>query len=222
VLDEVEMRTLTLSIALIGCSGKNKDADSAPDATCNDIVTERLGAVPVNEWPAGLTEAIPFYNAVGGRYTATATSDAVAATPCSGEIAVKLTNKSQEELLVVREPWTTPNLPCGCITDPQFPSDNTFDVVALHEDFQFYVEEFGDPSLHARTITGGGALYGLGEPMSFRSCGVDDVDPYLQSVYTQVTTVLRSIGGVLSATLVLFPLEGTVETCELTDFELVE
>lgn len=216
------MRTLTLSIALVGCSGKGKDDDSAPDASCDDIVTERLGAVSVDEWPAGLAEAIPDFELIGGRWSATATSDSTAATACSGTIALKFTTETREDLLVVREPWSSPTLPCGCQSDPSFPSDNTLDVVALTENFSFYVETFGDPALNARTVPGAGALFGPGEPMSFRGCAVDDVDPILQSAYDQVTTVLRVTGGVLSGTLVLAPVSGAVETCELTDFKLVE
>ena len=42
----------------------------------------------------------------------------------------------------------------------------------------------------ARTIPGSGALFGPGQPMSFRACAVDDVDPILQSAYDRVTAVL--------------------------------
>jgi hypothetical protein len=215
VRDEVEMRVLALSVVLWGCSGKNKDDDSAPDASCDDIVTERLGSVAATEWPAGLAEAVPTYNDTGGRWTATSS--------CGGEIAVKFTRVSQEDLLVVREPWTTTNLPCGCITDPNHPDDTAFDVVALHENYAFYVESFDDPALNAQTIVSSGALYGPGEPLQFRACGFDNVDPYLQSRYDQITTVVRvDAGGVMSGTLVLAPIDGPVETCELTGFVLVE
>jgi hypothetical protein len=34
--------------------------------------------------------------------------------------------------------------------------------------------------------------------------------------------VLRSVGGVLGGTLVMSPRTGDIETCELSDFQLVE
>lgn len=210
------MRTLALSMALWGCSGKSKDDDTAAgSATCDDIVTERLGGVSVDEWPAGLAEAVPVYNGLDGRWTATSS--------CGEDITVKFTRDTQEDLLVVREPWTTTTLQCGCSTDPSFPDDTSFDVVALHENFSFYVESFTDPALSARTIVSSGALYGTGEPLIFRACGLDDVDPILQSRFDQVTTILRvDASGVMTGTLVLVPVDGAVETCELTDFQLIE
>jgi hypothetical protein len=211
-----------LSIALVGCGGNGKDDDTAPDASCDDIVTERLGSVSVEEWPAGLAEVIPTYDGLGGRWTATATSDSADSTLCNGTLALKFTNHSREDLQVVREGWTSTTLTCGCLTDPQYPDDTSFDVLAIDDGFQFYVESFGDPALNGVTLTGSGKLFGAGAPMDFRACAVDDVDPVLQSAYDQVTTVLRVIDGVMTGTLVLVPTSGAVETCELTDFALVE
>lgn len=211
----LRLRTVLLGLCslVLGCSGDGKDGDDPPPS-CEVVVTAPLTEVDATTWPAGLTDAIPDYNALAGRWTATSS--------CGGEVALKFVTRPQEELLVVQEPWVTTQ-PCGCTTDPSFEADSAYNAVAIHESFEFYVETFPDPALDGITIPSSGALFGPGSPLTVRACGVDDVDPVLQSVYDQVTTIVRVDAAIgMTGSLVLTPKEGEVEICELSGFTLVE
>jgi hypothetical protein len=202
-----------LLLGAVACTGKDKDDGTQAGNDCDSIETAPLAQVEATQWPAGLTDAIPVYNDLGGRWTAS--------NSCGEPIAIKFVTRPQEELEVVQTPYNTTER-CGCPTDPKYLDDTQYDVVALHDNFDFFVEVFDDPGLAGQTIKAAGALYGPGEPMTVRACGVDDVDPILQSAYDQVTTILRVEGGAMTGSLVLAPAEGEPVVCDLSDFVLVE
>jgi hypothetical protein len=202
-----------LLLGAVACSGNDKDDGTQVGNDCDSIETAPLSQVEATEWPAGLTDAIPVYNSLGGRWTAS--------NSCGGEIAVKFVPRPQEELEVVTSPYNTTER-CGCPTDPKYLDDTKYDVVALHSNFDFYVETFDDPGLAGQTILSGGALYGPGEPMTVRACGIDDIDPILQSAYDQATTIVRIENGAITGSLVLAPATGEPVVCDLTNFTLVE
>lgn len=199
-----------------GCGGHKDGTDTGSDpASCNDVVTERLGAVETTRWPDGLAEALPVYQRIAGRWSATSS--------CGSSVTVKFTTVLQEDLQVVTTPWPNTTTACGCETDPSFPADNQLGAVALTEDFQYFVEAYDDPALDAISITGRGTLFGPSQPLAFRGCAVDDVDPVLQSAYDQVSTIVRiDANGELSGTFVLTPAGGSPDTCELSGFDLIE
>lgn len=197
------------------CGGNDDTTDTDPPPSCDEIVTAPLGQVPVGEWPSGLAEAIPDYTGIGGRYDVdTACSD--------GTLSLKLTPTSEEELQVVQQPWTSSTLTCGCVTDPLYADDTKYEVLARFEGFDVFVEQFGEPGVDNQSIAAAGSLFGGSAPMSFRACGSLNVNPILGSVYEQVSAVIRLEGGAFTGELVLARTDGTVETCDLSEWELVE
>lgn len=209
------MRRSSLSLLLLAaCSGGGDDETTEPFATCDEIVAAPLPEVEATAWPDGMAEAIGTYNSLAGRWEATSS--------CGGTVALKFVTPTQEELQVVTESWSTPGLSCGCVTDPAFADDTAYDVIALHENFEFFVEAYDDPGLDAKNVMAAGALYGPGAPLEFRACGTTNIDPLLASEYEQATTVLRvESGGTMTGTLVLARTDGTKDTCDLSSFERI-
>jgi hypothetical protein len=204
------MRTVLLCVVALGCGG-DKDTETPGDPNlCNDLVAEPLPTVPATDWPAGLDAAMPEYVEIGGRYTVTSS--------CGQVLTVKLTRQEQDQLKVVTSPFPEGAGDCGCTADPNYGDDTEYDVIALFEDFEIYVESFEDPALDSATFENDGALFGPGSPMLVRFCVTEDVDPVLNSAYDQVSIVLRVEGGSLNGALVLTPFEGEPEVCELSGF----
>ncbi len=213
------MRVLpALVLSLVACNGDGGDdgATTPQPGGCDSVVTSPLSQVPTDQWPEGVPEAIDTYLSVPGRWETE--------NSCGGTTGVKITIASEEDLEVVLEPWNTVSA-CGCATDPNFEADSTYDVVALHENFQFFLETFDDPGANARTVPGSGALFAPGEPLKFRGCGTQNIDPVTGSDFDLVTTIMRVTGtGGLNGTVVLTDEDGEVEqrVCELTNWTFVE
>lgn len=210
------MRNVMLLGAVIGGCGGDKDETPDPDAvSCEGLATEPLSRVEVTRWPAGLTEALPLYDTLDGRWEASSS--------CGGLLTLKFLSVPREELEVVTAPYEAGSSNCGCVWDPELGSDEQYPMAAISRGFEYYVEVFDDPALDGRTLEGEGVLFGSGAPVAFRGCAHDDVDPILQSVYDQVATIVRiDPNGVLSGSLVLTPVNSEPEVCELTGFSLVE
>jgi hypothetical protein len=202
-------------LVVVGCSGGDGGGGNTNDAlTCDDIEKAPLTSVPSTEWPDGLDEAILDYQDFGGRYEVS--------NSCGDSFAVKLTAPPFDTLEVVTEQWQTTTERCGCLSDPNYPDDTQFDVVALVSGFEVFVESWPDPALNGKLIVGGGAVYSPDEELFLRACGTLDVDPYLQSLYDQVGAVIRiTQSGAIEGTLTLAPLDGSaVQTCQLSNFNL--
>ena len=212
------MRLVTpLSLgALWACSGGDDPTGTTEAGSCDGIATSPLAEVSSEAWPDGTAEAIETYRTVDGRYETT--------NSCGYPTAIKLTTHiaGEEALQLVTEPWPV-SRDCGCLTDPNFAPDSKYGLVALHDEFQFFVETFDDPGVQGQTLVGDGALFTPGEPMRFRGCATTNIDPLLESRYEQLTTIFRiELGGTLSADLVLATPEGEVEVCSLSGFVKIE
>ncbi len=215
------MRVVGMVVAanwvLAGCSGNDKDAETGgPVDTCESLATEPLGSIPTDEWPEGLNSQISTYLGIGGLYDVSSS--------CGQDFAVKVTlpgSGTQEDLDVVTTPWNS-QLSCGCTNDLTFDPDSQYDHIAIADGFQFFIELFGAPGIDNSSLESTGVIYGVGEPLVFRSCAVKTIDPIEVSEYEQLTAVFRvAPGGVLSSTLLLAKPGGEVETCELSNFQKI-
>jgi hypothetical protein len=208
------MRTIVAVAALAACSG-DKTTDTGLDPNlCSQLVTQPLGSVPATDWPAGVTDDLPLYEPLSGRYQVN--------NSCGDALYVKFTAKTQEDLNVVTTPYPEGAGGCGCTVDPVYGDDSQYDPVLTHDGFQFYVESWDDPGLSSQVFVGEGALFGPDQPMQFRSCGVQDVNPALNSAYDTVATIARLEGGELTASIVMTPFEGDPVVCDLSGFSKVE
>src|SRR5688572_25476872 len=100
---------LFTTLAGAGCK-KEEPIDTGPTGSCTDIVTESLTYVPATEYPDGLSEQLPVWRELPGRYVADYCG--------RGEIEVKLDNLVPAEELQLVQQGVDPRLPCGCTTDP--------------------------------------------------------------------------------------------------------
>ncbi|MEZ4237686.1 MAG: hypothetical protein R3F59_16370 [Myxococcota bacterium] len=211
------MRTGWLVLALVsaGCSGKGKDADTAGEPSCDGLTTNVLGQVEVTQWPAGLSDVLVPYDGLEGRYQVSST--------CGGLVTIKIVAVPREELQVVTSPYAAGSSGCGCTFDPDYGDDAQYPMGAITETFDFYVDSYEDPALDGQTLHGQGVLYGTSAPFLFRGCALDDVDPVLQSAYDQVGGIVRiTDAGELEGAIILRPLNGEAEVCELGGFDKVE
>lgn len=209
------MRTTALALALWACGGDKETTPTDGDAgTCDEIVTAPLTEVPATEWDPALGPALEDYDGLSGRWNVK--------NECGGAtVGIKLVAKDRETLELVTEPWTSTTITCGCANDPLYGDDTDFAPLAFFEGFEFYVETFDDPGVQGQTVIGSGGVFS-GGPFSVRSCAVQNIDPILGSAWDQMTAIVRVEGGTIVGTLVLATDEGTVETCSLTDWDLVE
>lgn len=199
---------------LAACAGPASTDGTVTDDGCDDIVTAPLGSVPVEEWPQGTPDAMETFLSVDGRWEAD--------NSCGLPTAIKITTGPQDQLQLVQEPWPLTR-DCGCLTDPSFAPDSKYELVALHDSFEFFVETFDDPGVQGQTLAGSATLFTPGEALRMRGCAVTDIDPALGSAYEQLTTILRiEQGGNMSSDLVLAKEDGTVEVCTLSNFTLVD
>ncbi|MBX2798131.1 MAG: hypothetical protein KTR31_10690 [Myxococcales bacterium] len=212
------MRTLTMVVFAAACSGGDA-TDDVPDArTCDDVTTEAVGTIPVDQWPEGVQEAFDNYDGVEGRWEVS--------NSCGADTAIKITTFSREELELVTDPWPS-TLNCGCVTDPSFSADSKYDVVGTYPRFEFFVESFEDPAVDNKGLSltnddGIATAFAPGSPMGFRGCLTTTVDPLLGSEYEQYTAIVRRTGGSLSVDLILAREDGSFDQCELSNFVLVE
>jgi hypothetical protein len=213
------MRSLPLFlVSAVACSGGDETTEPQPTPTCDDLTSAPLSGVPVTDWPDGLPEALATYDAVGGVYEATLSEE------CGGgPVTVKLVPRTQEDLLIVTEPWPAASvLTCGCVTDPRFEDDTTYDIAALIPEFDFYIQFFGDPGIDNQNVVGSGALFSPSAPLTLRECGTMNVDANLGSIYEQFTTIFRVEAGVYTGAITLAKTDGTNVACEITDWEFIE
>jgi hypothetical protein len=210
------MRTISWSfVLLVACNGDGgDDSGTTPTvASCDSVITSPLTQVPSEQWPAGTPEAIDTYLGVSGRWEVQ--------NSCGDPTAVKITIGSEELLQIVQTPWTE-GVDCGCVADPIYDADSSYPVVALHENFRFYVETFDDPGVQGKTVEGAGALFGGSSPLSFRGCGTENIDPIDNSLNDTLTTVMRvDSSGIMSGQILLTTDAGEVTTCDLTNWTFV-
>ncbi|MEQ1569823.1 MAG: hypothetical protein ABMA64_29575 [Myxococcota bacterium] len=208
------MRTIAVWMTVVGCNGKGDDTDTAGDPDlCGDLATAPLPTVAATEWPTGLTEVMPNYREISGRYSTTSS--------CGAVLTVKVTAEPESGLEVVTTPYPAGAGGCGCTTDPSYGDDAALGAIALVDTFEFYVEEYADPALDGESFDLTGALFPPTADVQFRGCAEVDVDPVLVSAYDRVSIAVRMTGGSLNGSVTLTPAEGDPEVCDLGGFNKI-
>lgn len=226
------MRRLT-AVALLGsltaCSGNGNNDDTGDDGTqtplaCDSVVRTPIGQVNAQDWPAGVAEALPAYEALDGLYEGE--TDCV-----EGDVQVRITTGSGDVMDVVEQPWPE-SLNCGCTIDPELDADSKYDVIAIHDrpgqgevSIQIYFRDVPDPTSPGGITFPDGSVtvFAPGEPMSMRGCATKAVDPIQGSDYERYDAVLRRTSGAIEADLVLHPASGGESVlCQYRNLTFVE
>lgn len=179
------MRAATALLLLAtACGGNAEDTDPNGSGSCN-WPTERLSAIPVDDWPAGLAEALPFYQGLGGVYYADDCVDP------GIEHEIMITRVPQEELRVITSPPPSGS-DCGCALDPHYPGDASMKPVALIPSMDVFIGGTLDPGgPPGRAYDMSGALFAHGEDLALRVCATRHIDPAEESPYDDVWFFLR-------------------------------
>ncbi len=228
------MRPLMACVAalvLMGCGGDD-DTDTEVTESCDDAVTTPLSGVANDDWPEGLDAAVTAYKALGGLWEGENCLDD------SFTVNVKIVTKPIEEIMIVTS-GVSSSVACGCLNDPEYGHDNTYSPVGIVPELELSVEmdveddEGIDPGVDNRSFTMEGGMFGAGQPLLFRACASDTIDPIFDSEYDQVAAIFRlepNNSGTLDAehgtptmTFFLDTLEegGATTQCDITGLEQI-
>ncbi len=209
------MRSMRISIAFpfVLLSACNGDETTPTDPLqCDSLVSGPLGDVGTYDWPPGVREALDLYPTLQGVFDVDSS--------CGDDVSVKFTHPPQEMLEIITTPWPDiSGLPCGCTVDREYPPDPDLELVMLHFDFEVFVDNFDDPAVDDVTLITEGAFYQPDQPLEFRSCANTNIDPLKGSAYSNMSYVVRvPQGGGIEMDIHLADDNGSLTTCELTDF----
>ena len=134
-----------------------------------------------------------------------------------------ITTVTQEQLELVTTPYPA-GAPCGCTQDDELPPDANLDMTAQVTNFTLVTDIFDDPFVADFIFETTGATYTPNEPVLFRACTSQPIDPE-----SRLTLLERRSGlshdcepPARGSTFVLDPIDGSEQvTCELTDFEVL-
>ena len=174
-------------LALIGCG--NGDGDETGNSeTCDDRVTSPLTDVANDQWPDGLDAAVTAYKELAGTWEAENCLDD------SFTVSIKITAAPIEEIDIITS-GVSSSTACGCLNDPEFQNDSAYAPVAIAPPIEVSIEmkedEGIDPGLDNRTFTLAGGMFGPNQPLLYRACSTDSIDPIFASDYDQVATIFR-------------------------------
>jgi len=208
-----------------GCSGGDEE-DSGITETCEDRVTSPLTDIPNDQWPEGLDAAITAYKNLAGTWEASNCFDE------TQTVTIKFVTVPIEEIDIITS-GVSSSVPCGCVNDPTFGHDGTYNSVAIVPEIQISIdmadEESIDPGIDDQTFQMAGGMFGTNQPLLFRACASNTIEPFLESDFDQVATVFRlepisastldADEGDASMTFLLDTLTegGATSQCELTD-----
>ena len=211
------MRMLTALVVLVGC-GAPEPEDTGPVGSCSDLGTSPLSSLPVDAWPAGLSDQTDDYEALPGVYTAEACG--------GGTVSVKISDLPPLEEVGVVTTTVDAALPCGCTIDPEIDeSDNQLGAYAYVDGAKGYVGHINvsdailDPAVEGRSLDMQWAFLPSTAPTALRGCGVLSLEPsddFAGSVDAVTLTLRRSASGALDG--VIEALGDAPTSCALTDF----
>lgn len=201
-------------VGLAGCGGR-EPFDTGPFATCEDMGTDPISSIPVDEWPAGLDVQVDQYGIIPGIYTADACG--------TGPINVKLFQLPSIENVEVVTETVDPALECGCRTDEGLEgTDNALGAYAYASGAIGFFDHPGDlldPAVDGENFEMTWAFLPSSTGYMFRGCGVTSV----VGEYDAATVAIRiANNGLMSGTLEATGGDGEPYSCELTNFVLVD
>jgi len=200
-------------IGVLGaCSGDGPSDGTPTEATCDALRTDPLGTVPVEEWPDGIRTVKDEVEALEGSYEAV--------DDCTGnKVTVILTSVAQQDIGLVATPYPADS-PCGCTQDPEFAPDANLEMTSQIGSFSVRVDKFDDPFVVNNIFEFDGATYAPSEPLVFRACTSENIDPESGSLYRDVDIIFRvPESRLFELVFVLDPLDGSDDVvCTLTDF----
>lgn len=204
-------------LGAVACKGTPTETDSG--VNCNTEQTQPLTEVPVQEWPAGLEDAITALTSLDGRYTATACGDT--------DVNVSIRTPSNAETATLVDVITVPLQPghdCGCTIDTVEPKDGDLTAIA-YSTMDIFVEEYpreGFREENAGNVSGiPVTLFTSSGGLVVRGCTTELVPPILQLPWTDNDIVFRSGTAGISMNVRLFGEGISDDACTLTNFTRV-
>ena len=181
------MGVLPLVLGMISCGGGDSE-DSGITETCEDRTTTPLTDLPSDQWPAGLDAAVTAYKNLSGTWEAASCFDE------SQTVTIKIVAVPIEEIDIITAGISS-EVPCGCVNDPSYGHDGTYNPVAIVPEIQVSLEmedeEGIDPGIDNQTFQLAGGMFGPDQPIMYRGCASDTIEPYLESAYDQVAVAIR-------------------------------
>lgn len=204
-------------LGAVACKGTPSETDSGIDCNTEDTMT--LQSVPVQEWPAGLEEAIDQLAALDGRYTATACGDT--------DVNVSIRTPSSAEAATMVEVVTLAlqsGHDCGCTIDMSQPKDGDLTVIG-YSTMDIFVEDY--PNEGFREENAGNvseipvALFTNSAGLVVRGCTTELVPPVLGLPWTDTDVVFRAGQAGLSMDVRLWGGDIPDDSCAITNLTRV-